>query len=218
MDVTANREEYLETIFKLAATAEGATVGSVARDLGVRPASASEMLRRLEAGGAVIRDPARRGRFQLTEAGRAEATRLVRRHRLSERFLTDCLEIPWDEVHAEACRLEHALSETVETRMASHLGRPLTCPHGHPIPYDDLPLPSPSVRTLADCDKGETCVVSHLSDESPEFLRYVASLGLRPGAAALVVSEDPFGGPLLVEVDGQRRSLGREAARRIFVR
>lgn len=217
MNVTENREEYLEAIYKLAVEEEGATVTRIARELGVKPASVSEMLGRMVEAGVVERDQRTRGRVHLTAAGHTEALRLVRRHRLSERFLTDCLEIPWDEVHEEACRFEHVLSDAVEARLTNHLGRPLTCPHGRPIPYDgEEPTPE-STRTLVDCAPGETCTVTHLSDESPDFLRYVASLGLLPGNTVAVREVEPFEGPLTVEVDGARRALGREVARKVFI-
>ncbi len=215
---TQSREEYLEAIYKLASEPRGATVSRIAHDLGVKPASAFEMIDRLVEAGLVVRDARARGRVHLTEAGRIEATRLVRRHRLSERFLTDCLDIPWDEVHDEACKFEHVLSEAVEARLTTHLGRPATCPHGRPIPYEDEEAVTESTRTLADSPAEDTRVVTHIADESPDFLRYVASLGLVPGAVVVVHQVQPFEGPLVIEVAGARHALGREAARRIFVR
>jgi len=215
---TDSRDEYLEAVFKLASSEEGATVTRIARELGVRPASASQMIGRLEEAGAVVRETPGRARVTLTESGRREAIALVRRHRLSERFLTDYLDLPWDEVHDEACKLEHVLSEAVEASLATRLGRPLTCPHGRVIPYDEGATLGEGTRALADCRSGEVCTVSHVADETPEFLRYVAALGLFPEAAIQIRGVEPFDGPLTVEICGVRRPVGREVARKVFVR
>ena len=218
MSGTESRDEYLEAIFKLAAGEGGATVTRIARELGVKPASASQMVGRLEKAGAVVRDESGRARVRLTDSGRREAIALVRRHRLSERFLTDYLDLPWDEVHDEACKLEHALSEAVEASLASRLGRPLTCPHGRAIPYEEGATLREATRALADCRSGDVCTVSHVTDETPEFLRYVAALGLYPEAAIEIQGVEPFDGPLTVETCGVRRPVGREVARKVFVR
>jgi DtxR family Mn-dependent transcriptional regulator len=217
MTTTENREEYLEAVFKLAATNGGATVTRIARELGVRPASVSEMLSRMVESGTLVRDKAGRGAVVLTEAGRREAARLVRRHRLSERFLVDCLQLPWDQVHAEACKFEHVLSDEVEARLAACLGRPQTCPHGRAIPYDEETFPGEATLPLSDCEAGRTYRISHIADESPEFLRYVGSLGLTPGTAVHLQHVEPFEGPLLIQIGTTSRALGRTAAREVFV-
>lgn len=215
---TESREEYLETIFKLAATDEGATITGIAQMLGVKPASASQMVGRLSDDGWLRRDESCHTRVLLTDEGRSAAIRLVRRHRLSERFLTDYLGLPWDEVHEEACRLEHVFSDAAEASLARQLGHPLTCPHGRAIPYDEEAAALEATGTLEDAKPGEECTVSHVSDESPEFLRYLASLGLLPGTKVEVTEVAPFGGPLVVVVDQLSRPVGREVARKVFVR
>ena len=133
---TQSAEEYLEAIFKLQRGAEPVTVKRLAGELGVAPPSVSEMIGRLRAAGLVA-EPAEGRGITLTEAGNVEGATLVRRHRLSERFLVDYLDMPWDAVHDEACKLEHVLSPEVEARLAEQLGNPLTCPHGHVIPAED---------------------------------------------------------------------------------
>ena len=130
---TQSAEEYLEAIFKLQRGAEPVTVKRLAVELGVAPPSVSEMLGRLRAAG-LVEEPAEGRGIALTEEGNVEGATLVRRHRLSERFLVDYLDMPWDAVHEEACKLEHVLSPEVEARLAEQLGNPLTCPHGHAIP------------------------------------------------------------------------------------
>jgi len=211
-----SKEEYLEAIFKLALHVEGATVGRVAEELGVAPASASQMLGRLSEAGLVSRDE--RQRIVLTKEGKSEATRIVRRHRLSERFLTDYLKLPWDQVHEEACKLEHALSKEVEVELAERLGNPRTCPHGRAIPTEEGEIPAEETRTLADLAPGDQCVISFVSDESPDLLRYLASLGLLPETSTSVEEVAPFGGPLLVRIGRARYALGREVAAKVFVR
>jgi DtxR family Mn-dependent transcriptional regulator len=216
MRASESKEEYLEAIFKLAGTDTGATVTGVAQELGVAPASASEMIGRLVKAGSLRRDE--RNRIILTAEARSEAVRLIRRHRLSERFLTDYLDLSWDEVHEEACKFEHVLSDVVEASLARRLGHPLTCPHGRAIPDEAGGLAKETTRTLADLGPGERCTIAHVSDERADLLRYLASLGLLPETPVIVEDVAPFDGPLLILVGQVRHSLGREVARRVFVR
>ncbi len=211
-----SREEYLEAIFKLTQQPGGATISHVAEELGLAAPSVSQMVARLAGEGLVERDAA--SRIVLTAEGRREALRLVRRHRLSERFLTDYLDLPWDQVHDEACKFEHVLSDEVEERLAAHLGNPQTCPHGRAIPSVDGELPDEKARPLAELAAGQKSTISFVSDERPELLRYLSSLGLLPQTAVSVEDVAPFGGPLLVRVGRARYALGREVAGKIFVR
>ncbi len=188
----------------------------MADELGLAAPSVSQMVARLAGEGLVERDPA--SHILLTQEGRREALRLVRRHRLSERFLTDYLDLPWDQVHDEACKFEHVLSDEVEERLAAHLGNPQTCPHGRAIPSADGELPEEEARPLAELGAGQKSTISFVSDEQPDLLRYLSSLGLLPQTAVSVEDVAPFGGPLLVRVGRARYALGREVAGKIFVR
>ncbi len=210
-----SREEYLEAMFKLELSAAGITVKRVADALGVAAPSVSEMVGHLRTAGLVTR--ATNGAIALTDAGRREGTRLVRRHRLSERFLTDYLKLPWDQVHAEACRFEHVLSDEVETRLAQQLGNPTTCPHGNAIPDADGVLIEPAARPLAELSDGDHAVIARISDEKPDLLRYLASLGMLPETLIDVEAVAPFGGPFLVRVAGAQYAVGREVAAKIYV-
>jgi DtxR family Mn-dependent transcriptional regulator len=210
-----SREEYLEAIFKLTQSPQGATISGLAEELGLTAPSVSQMVARLSAEDLVHRDEAQR--VVLTQEGRTAAARLVRRHRLSERFLTDYLELPWDQVHEEACKFEHVLSDEVEARLAAQLGNPQTCPHGRAIPSVDGELVCEEGRPLAELAAGEKSIISYVSDEKPELLRYLSSLGLLPEAVVSVEDVAPFGGPLLVRVGRSRYALGREVACKIFV-
>jgi DtxR family Mn-dependent transcriptional regulator len=211
-------EEYLEAIYKLSRDdgEGGATVSQLAASLQVSPPSASEMLGRLRAAG-LVEESGGRG-IVLTSQGEREGASLVRRHRLSERFLTEILDVPWDEVHAEACRFEHAISPEVEARLAAQLGYPRTCPHGHVIPDEDGACAEEPLRPLAELEAGECATIGRISDEQPELLRYLASLGLLPETLVIVESVAPFGGPLLVRVGDAQYALGREVAGKLLVR
>ncbi len=213
--LSQSTEEYLEALYKLSLES-GATVGRLATSLGVSPPSVSQMLGRLQQAGLVVRDDA--GGVTLSPEGRAAAVRLVRRHRLSERFLADYLDLPWDQVHAEACKFEHVLSPEVEERLAAQLGNPRTCPHGHAIPdADGLTLDEPAVP-LTTLGEGDSTTIVRIADERPDLLRYLASLGLLPDTQILVEGVAPFGGPYLVRVGDAQYALGREVADKVFVR
>ena len=213
---THGTDEYLEAIFKLERGGDHVTVKRLAAELGFTPPSVSEMLVRLRAAG-MVEAPGGAG-IRLTPAGAKEGASLVRRHRLSERFLVDYLGMPWDAVHDEACRLEHVLSPEVEARLAEQLGDPRTCPHGHVIPQEDGSLPEEELRPLSDLDVGDAAVIGCIAEESGDFLRYLGTLGLLPDTPVEVESVAPFGGPLLVRVAGCQYALGREVAGKILVR
>ena len=213
---TQSTEEYLEAIFKLQRGDESVTVKRLADELGVSPPSASEMLGRLRVAGLVAAsgEPG----IVLTPDGEVEGAHLVRRHRLSERFLVDYLDMPWDAVHDEACKFEHVLSPEVEARLARQLGDPRTCPHGHAIPDEDGTLTEDALRPLADFMAGEKGVIGCIAEEDGELLRYLGSLGLLPDTPVEVESIAPFGGPFLVRVGGSQYALGREVAGKILLR
>jgi DtxR family transcriptional regulator, Mn-dependent transcriptional regulator len=208
-------EEYLESLFKLAHSESGIAVGRLAADLHVAPSSASQMLVRLAEEGLVTRRPD--GVIALTDEGEREGARLVRRHRLSERFLADLLQLPWDRVHDEACKMEHALSPEVEAALAERLGHPLTCPHGHEIPDEDGRVEEVPAQPLDELRPGERGVIARVSEDEPDLLRYLASLGLVPKARVSVESIAPFGGPYLLRVGSSEYAVGREVAARVFV-
>ena len=210
-------EEYLEAIFKIEEkTGHPANISRLAENLGLSVPSASEMMKKLENIGVITYNQQRE--VSLTESGLEQAGHVVRRHRLAERFLTDILGLPWDQVHDEACLLEHAISPLVEERLAERLGNPQTCPHGHPIPGGPG---KPSVRLLAhlsDLEAGATAKVVLVYDEEPEVLKYLGSLGLRPDTIVTVEEVAPFGGPITISVDGVRQAIGPELAAKIMVR
>ncbi|MFY9779299.1 MAG: metal-dependent transcriptional regulator [Candidatus Baltobacteraceae bacterium] len=208
-------EEYLEAIYRLEREGPGVSTSALASALGVAPASVSGMLKKLAADGLV--DHRARGEAKLTRRGLEIAVRVIRRHRLAECFLTQFLGLTWDEVHAEACRLEHAISDRVEERLVTLLGDPKVCPHGHPIPNVDLSEPERPGVPLAQLDDKESAVVFGVTEEVPEILRYLGEVGLRPGATVVVVDKAPLGGPVTISTDGKRYAISIELARMVIV-
>ncbi|MFN2449739.1 MAG: metal-dependent transcriptional regulator, partial [Candidatus Baltobacteraceae bacterium] len=183
-------EEYLEAVYRLEREGPGVTTSGLASELGVAPASVSGMLKKLAADGYL--EHVARGDVRLTRQGLEVAVRVVRRHRLAERLLTDVLGMPWDEVQQEACMLEHAISENVEQRLVAILGDPKVCPHGLPIPPKDLSEPERTGVPLAQLEIGRETTVQGVTQELPEMLRYLAEVGLRPGALVRVHAKAPL--------------------------
>jgi DtxR family Mn-dependent transcriptional regulator len=144
---------------------------------------------------------------------------VIRHHRLIELFLHDSLGYRWDEVHDEAEKLEHAISETLEDRIAERLGHPEVDPHGHPIPRKDGTIPKRSEQNLLKLAVGEEAVVSRVSDEDPAILRYLMELEIVPGARVQLTERVPFDGPLILKVEGKQdtRALGPRVAAQIHV-
>jgi DtxR family Mn-dependent transcriptional regulator len=153
----------------------------------------------------------------LTPAGERVALEVVRHHRLVERYLVEALGVPWDEVHAEAERWEHVLSEELEQRMDEALGFPTTDPHGSPIPARNGAIDRASRIPLAQLEPGKTATIVEVSDRDPQLLRYVAERGLVVGATLTLVAAEPFGGPLRLTVDGAEHAVGRELAADLLV-
>ena len=214
--VTESAEEYLEAIYKLGEEGQPVAVSALARHLKISSVSANEMVRKLVERELVLYEPYKG--VSLTPAGQAQALAVIRRHRLWERFLTDVLGLSWDQVHEEACRLEHVTSPLVEERLAQLLGQPETCPHGHPIPTAAGEIVVEAGRPLAELRPGQRARVLRVPEEDVALLRYLATLGLKPQATVLVETVAPFQGPLTVQVGEARHVLGRELAAQIVVR
>jgi DtxR family Mn-dependent transcriptional regulator len=210
-------EDYTKAIYALARRHEGAVgTSELAARLGVTPASATAMLKRLDELGLVRHQPYKG--VTLTPAGERVALEVIRHHRLLEAYLSDALGMPWDRVHDEAEVLEHYISEDLEELIAAKLGQPTHDPHGDPIPGPDLaPLPDDEGRPLAELRPGETATFTRVSDGDPEMLRYLAERGIQPGVRMTVTGLQPFGGPLFVEVAGSEHALGGELVRRMQV-
>jgi DtxR family Mn-dependent transcriptional regulator len=212
-------EDYLKAIYDLELVGAPASTNDIADRLAISPASVSGMVRRLADQGLVTHEPYRGVR--LTEDGRRAALRTLRRHRILECYLTEVLGYPWDRVHAEAERLEHAASEELVERMASALGDPVHDPHGAPIPTRDGRVEEAALQTLAETGVGEQLRVRRVHDKEPERLRYLAELGIRPGSLVRILDKAPFDGPITVWVEeaggGTTRAVGVGLAAQVFV-
>ncbi|MGQ0537676.1 MAG: metal-dependent transcriptional regulator [Gemmatimonadaceae bacterium] len=215
--LTAPTEDYLKAIYDIERSGDAAATNDIAARLQIAPASVSGMIRRLAEQGLISHE--RYKGVRLTRSGRKAALRTIRRHRVIEAYLTGALGYPWDRVHAEAERLEHAASEELVDRMARAIGEPETDPHGAPIPTRDGEVDETPQRALRDVDAGERCRVVSVSDEDPELLRYLAKLGLRPGAEVAILEKAPFGGPISLRVapDGAAVQIGATLAALIRV-
>jgi DtxR family transcriptional regulator, Mn-dependent transcriptional regulator len=210
-DISQAHQDYLKAIYMLLSRGQEASNSAIAQALGVAPASATNMVKRLADVGLIEHVPYRG--VQLTPAGQQVALEMVRHHRLIELFLHDILDMPWDQVHVEAERLEHAISEEVEEAIARKLGYPSVDPHGDPIPDRDGRLvKAVSALPLAEVEPGRTARLLRVHAQDSERLRYLGDLGLYPGAEVAVVQRAPFQGPLLVEVNGETHMLAFDLA------
>lgn len=208
-------EDYLKTIYEIQHEQGKVATTVLAEQLSVAPASVTGMIKKLADMRLVVHEP-----YQgvvLSEAGQKIALEVIRHHRLIELFLAEALGVPWDQVHAEAHRIEHVLSEDLEDRMDALLGYPTTDPHGSPIPARDGTIDQPDCRRLADLEAGQSAVVAEVSDHDPALLRYLGELGLHPKAKVSVIALAPFAGPLTIRVEETEHTLGREAANHIFM-
>src|ERR671934_1208186 len=197
-DLSVAIQDYLKEIYKLQASGERATTTALARRMGVAPSSATSMLKKLAALGLAEHAPYRG--VTLTLAGTRIALEVIRHHRLLEQYLAETLGLGIDAVHAEADRLEHALSEELEARMDEQLGYPTHDPHGDPIPDAGLKVERSALRTLASLEPGEEATIRRVPDGDAELLRYLSSLELVPGRRVEVEESAPFGGPVTVSV------------------
>jgi DtxR family Mn-dependent transcriptional regulator len=212
---TRAQQDYLKALYQLHGDERPVPTRDLAQRLGISSPSVSEMVTRLTAQGLVEHDRYR-GQ-QLTREGRKVALELVRHHRLLEMFLVQVLGYSWDEVHDEAERLEHVISERMEQRIFELLGRPQLDPHGHAIPTLTGKVRTVSNRPLSECRVGEKLVVQGVSDDDPVRLRELERRGLLPGTRLEMVEESKFEGPIGVRIKGRRTSIPLGLARALFV-
>jgi DtxR family transcriptional regulator, Mn-dependent transcriptional regulator len=208
--VTVAEEEYLQSLFWLQEAGLPMTGANVARAMQLSPPTVHEMVGRLERDGYITR---RRDRtISFTQAGAEHAEGIVRRHRMIERFLTDVLGVPWDQVHEEAERLEHAMSPLLEERMQAAIGKAETCPHGHPIVAGARLAGVP----LADVALGAKVRVLRFENEAEDLLHYLKDSGLEPGLEGTVISSDDEQ-VVLQAADGRRSAVTPSVAETVSV-
>jgi DtxR family Mn-dependent transcriptional regulator len=206
-------EEYCECIFELHEDDVEVIQARIAERLNVSRPAVSEMIRRLAAEGLIGTD----GGITLTSSGVELAQRVVRRHRLAERFLTDTLGLSWAEAHHEAGKWEHIMSDSVEEALDRLLGSPTTCPHGNPIPGSDYV--APDVRPLAEASVGTRFTVRRIPEElefAPGLLEFLEESSIQPGHSGTVTATSPDG-TITIEIKGRHVGVGAFASERILV-
>jgi DtxR family Mn-dependent transcriptional regulator len=210
-------EDYLKLVCQLGIGGKPVAVPALAAQLGVSPASANEMVRKLAERNLVTYEPYRG--VSLTEEGQSQALSVIRRHRLWERFLVDVLSMPWELVHEEACHLEHVTSPLLEEKLAQFLDNPEHCPHGYPVSAGECEYCAEGRSlSLAQLEPGQRAVVHHVPEQDAELLRYIGELGLRPQAVIEVERIAPFEGPLTIRIGGTQEVIGQYVASLITVR
>ncbi|HEV8266545.1 MAG TPA: metal-dependent transcriptional regulator [Gemmatimonadales bacterium] len=212
--LTRSVEDYLKSIYHLTSQGGFATTSDIASMLEIAPPSVSGMMKRLSETGLIEHVPYRG--VQLTHQGRHAALQMIRRHRILEVYLTQQLGYDWGDVHDEAERLEHAVSETLIDRMADALGNPRYDPHGAPIPTAAGEIEEAELVTLADARIGADVLLRQVGDENPARLRYLAEQGLTPGTRLTVLERQPFNGPVTVRIGTETRVVGQELALLLF--
>ena len=209
---------YLESIYYMSAEGEKVRAARLADWLGVSQPTAGATLRRMVRDGLVHITTGKEVR--LTAQGQSTAERIVRRHRVAERWLTDVLGLDWVQADEEAGKLEHALSDEVAERLFQHIGRPVTCPHGNPIPGAGAPRARPE-RALRDLPPGARSKVRRVSEvaehDAPQLLRFLGDSGLHLGAEVVATERNPGAGTVTVEVSGTRVAMSLDVAGKIWV-
>jgi len=208
-------QNYLKAIYASTNGDEGASQIDIADLVGVTPSGVSKMLRQLERKNLIRYEPYRP--VHLTESGRRIALETIRHHRLLELYLLQNLGYSWEQVHQEAERLEHHISEDFEDRIDALMGYPQFDPHGDPIPTRDGRIPEEVRTTLESQTVGACVVIRRVTDENRDLLCYLAERGLRPGVVLTLDSREPFGGSLIVDIGEQEVRVSPEAAKHIFV-
>jgi len=212
---TESTEMYLITVYRLTRKSPYASTKDIATMLNVSPPSVSERIKRLAEQG-YLNHEWREG-ATLTEKGEHIAINVLRKHRLVETFLVEMAGYSIDEIHDEACKIEHAISNRLADRLEAMLNHPKMDPHGHPIPTKDGQVATPAHRPLADVSPGREVIIRQVSDWEPEQLTYLQELGLVPGAKVVVQNKAPFEGPLTLKVGSNTVAIAPTIAREIGV-
>jgi DtxR family transcriptional regulator, Mn-dependent transcriptional regulator len=213
--LTSAHEDYLKAIYVLKSRGHEVTNSALAHHLEVSPASATNMVKKL--AGLNLVEYERYQSIALSTAGERVALEVLRHHRLLELYLHQELKLPWDQVHAEAERLEHVISETLEDAIAVALGNPLVDPHGDPIPTKKGQIEKVSGLPLSGVEMNVPYRLVRVLMQDEDRLRYLGSLGLYPNVQVTLLERAPFDGPLLIDVDGEHHALAHEMAKLLLV-
>lgn len=215
MVLSQSVEDYLKAIYKLETEEKGASTTRIAEALDVSSASATNMVKRLSEMGLVNYQSYKGA--SLSESGRKIALEIIRHHRLLELYLLEVMGYSWDEVHDEAEKLEHHISEQFEDKIAELLDNPTHDPHGDPIPTKEGIMPKMDTKSLVNAEEGVHYLVSRVKNQDPELLRYLEKIGLLPGAKLLIKDIGPFRGPITLTIENSEQVLGHEVAEHIYI-
>lgn len=213
--LTSAHEDYLKAIYLLMAEGQKVNNSALANELAVSPASTTNMVKKLAELALVEYEPYQS--ITLTEAGRQVALEVLRHHRLLELYLHQKLNLPWDQIHAEADRLEHVISEALEDAIAAALGNPTIDPHGDPIPSKDGHVETITGVSLSAAELNQPHRLVRVLVQDPDRLNYLGSMGLYPNVTVTLLKRAPFAGPLLIDVNGDHHALAHDMAELLLV-
>ena len=217
--ITQSIQDYLKHIYELNENGGAASTNDIATRLNIAPASVTGMLQKLASATPPLVVYKKHQGVTLTKSGEKVALEVIRHHRLLESFLVNTLGYAWDEVHNEADKLEHVISEDFEARMAEALGHPTRDPHGELIPSADLIMPADESCPLASLRTDETATIRRVSDDDPALLRHLREIGVVPEVKIIVKNYSEFDGNLTIKVEGQKSNvvLGTAVTSQVFV-
>ncbi|HET9912528.1 MAG TPA: metal-dependent transcriptional regulator [Anaerolineales bacterium] len=215
--LTTSIQDYLKSIYELTENGESASTNALAEKLAVKPGSVTGMIQKLASAKPALVEYQKHQGVTLTREGRKAALEVIRHHRLLEAWLVQTLGYSWAEVHAEAERLEHVISEDFERRIAAAMGHPTRDPHGEPIPTADLKMPSDESLSLSALRPGQSATIKRVKASDTELLRYLDGLGLVPGAQIEVTDYSPFDHNLTIKAGRKTFVLGLSITSRVFV-
>ena len=208
-------EDYLKAIYLLEIENQPATTNNIAEALSVSSASVTNMFKKL-AKLKLINHKSYRG-AELTKAGEKIALEVIRHHRLLELYLKEMMGYSWDEVHDEAEKLEHHISEQFEDKIAELLNDPTHDPHGDPIPSKEGIVPEMASLSIIDADENTSYLIGRVKDQDPELLRYLEKNGIIPGVKLTIIEKAPFDGPIKIELEEKETTIGHSVAKDVFL-
>ena len=215
--LTISIQDYLKNIYELTENGESATTNALAKKLNISAPSVTGMVQKLASSKPALVEYQKHQGVTLTREGKKAALEVIRHHRLLEAWLVQTLGYSWDEVHEEAERLEHVISEDFERRIAAAMGHPDRDPHGEPIPTEDLKMPLDKSTPLSSMRPGETGTIKRVDASDPALLRYLEELGLVPGVRIQVTDYSPFDRNLTLKVGGKTTVLGLNITSKLFI-
>jgi DtxR family transcriptional regulator, Mn-dependent transcriptional regulator len=216
--LTISIQDYLKSIYELTENGESASTNALARKLNISPPSVTGMVQKLASAKPALVEYQKHQGVTLTKEGRKAALEVIRHHRLLEAWLVQTLGYSWDEVHEEAERLEHVISEDFERRIAAAMGHPTRDPHGELIPTADLRMPSDNSLPLSALRRDQTAIIQRVKASDADLLRYLEGLGLVPGAQIEVKDYSPFDHNLTIKIGRKSHVLGLSITSKIFVK